>query len=663
MAKSKKRGGRRQRGRRKTNVGSGELRWIGGRAALPGAVSEGGKLLRLDWMMWVEAPSGLIVGHGLVPSAEPAGPVADLLLDAMEKPFAGAPRRPDRVTVASTALAREVREVLGDDFVVEVAPTPELDGPVTSLIEQLAEGAEERSYFEGEDVTPEILEPFFDRAAHFVRNRPWEAIDDESEVLVDVPALSVEGAIALLTGPPDTPPGMLLFPSLQHYLDYALNDDEEDAFAGLFSELDEPCRAVHWLDRDALPGRMQVEISESGWPLAGDLCPVVTRFESPEVEAVPNAYDHRLTAAVVYALAELGREDAARFEEDLEGREPVVREIVDPTGLVVKLTVPLPDPDEGDFIPLAATGPQPVRLSAKAYEAIRDFDLLSRRARRIVELAASASAGEGQDWVLDAPSEDLEYLADFLGGVIAQGAPGALELVEAASALRHAGTEELTLEWFDDGENPDPVPRSSSLLLRAADHLGAGAERRKQRSARRKRGSGKRSIYQIKVTLQGVRPPIWRRLEVSSDIKLARLHDAIQAAMGWTDSHLHEFDASGDRFGVPEGAYDEVEDERKVSLDELLANPKDRLKYLYDFGDGWEHTVTLEKILPLPRGKKQPRPRCTGGRRSCPPEDCGGPWGYRSMLEALADPRHPEHAQFREWLGRGFDPEAFEPDL
>jgi hypothetical protein len=106
MAKSKKRGGRRQRGRRKTNVGSGELRWIGGRAALPGAVSEGGKLLRLDWMMWVEAPSGLIVGHGLVPSAEPAGPVADLLLDAMEKPFTGSPRRPDRVTVASTALGK-----------------------------------------------------------------------------------------------------------------------------------------------------------------------------------------------------------------------------------------------------------------------------------------------------------------------------------------------------------------------------------------------------------------------------------------------------------------------------------------------------------------------------------------------------------------------------
>jgi hypothetical protein len=610
-------------------------------------------------MIWVEIPSGLIVGHDLVPSAEPAGPLADLLLDAMEKPFSGAPRRPDRVTVASTALAREVCEVLGDDFVVDVAPTPELDGPVKSLIEHLAEGAEERSYFEGEGVTPEILEPFFESAAHFVRNRAWEAIASESEVLVEVPALGVEGAIALLTGPPDMPPAMLLFPSMQRYLDYVLNNDEENGFAGLFSELDEPCRAVHWFDREALSGRMQVEISEAGWPLTDDLCPVVTRFELPEVEAIPNAYDHRLTGAVGYALAELVRGDAARFEEDLESFEPVMREIVDPSGLVVKLTFPLPDPHEPDRIPLAATGPQPVRLSAKAYEAVRDFDLLSRRARRIAELATSAGEDE---WVLDVPSEDLEYLSDFLGGVIAQDAPGAPQLVEAASALLRARTEEFTLEWFDDGENLDPAPRSSSLLMRAVDHLRAGAEKREQRSARRKRGSGKRSIYQIKVTLQGVRPPIWRRLEVSSDIKLARLHDAIQAAMGWTDSHLHEFDANGDRFGVPEGAYDEVEDERKVRLDELLENPKDRLKYLYDFGDGWEHTVTLEKILPLPKGKKQPRPRCTGGRRACPPEDCGGPWGYRSMLEALADPRHPEHAELRDWLGRGFDPEAFEPD-
>ena len=94
-----------------------------------------------------------------------------------------------------------------------------------------------------------------------------------------------------------------------------------------------------------------------------------------------------------------------------------------------------------------------------------------------------------------------------------------------------------------------------------------------------------------------------------------------------------------------------------------MEEPKERLDYLYDFGDGWEHRVVLEKILPLPADGKAPPPRCTGGRRACPPEDCGGPWGYASLLEALADPKHPEHEQMREWVGGHYDPEHLElPD-
>ena len=103
--------------------------------------------------------------------------------------------------------------------------------------------------------------------------------------------------------------------------------------------------------------------------------------------------------------------------------------------------------------------------------------------------------------------------------------------------------------------------------------------------------------------------------------------------------------------------------ERSVRLSELLRAPKSGFLYRYDFGDGWEHHILLEKILPKPLGKRGPAPRCTGGRRACPPEDCGGPWGYSNLLDALANPRHPERAHYLEWVGGSFNPDAFKvPD-
>lgn len=168
--------------------------------------------------------------------------------------------------------------------------------------------------------------------------------------------------------------------------------------------------------------------------------------------------------------------------------------------------------------------------------------------------------------------------------------------------------------------------------------------------------------YQLKVTLRGTRPPIWRRLEVPGRITLSRFHDVLQIAMGWTDSHLHQFVVDGVVYGLSDPDWDmPVKSSARVRLDQVLREPKDQLVYEYDFGDGWEHRVVLEKVLPLDRARHR-RPQVTGGRRACPPEDCGGIGGFYAMLEILDDADHPEHEEMLEWLGGGFDADAFDPE-
>jgi hypothetical protein len=165
-------------------------------------------------------------------------------------------------------------------------------------------------------------------------------------------------------------------------------------------------------------------------------------------------------------------------------------------------------------------------------------------------------------------------------------------------------------------------------------------------------------LYRLKVTLQGVRPPIWRRFLVPGDIKLNRLHDSLQAVMGWTNSHLHQFDIRGERYGIPDREFgDEITNENKIALCEVLSRPKDRLIYQYDFGDDWIHDVVLEAVLPA--GEKGQYPMIEAGKRACPIEDCGGCYGYMEMLEALKDSKHPEHENMVEWVGGSFDSEAF----
>jgi hypothetical protein len=165
-------------------------------------------------------------------------------------------------------------------------------------------------------------------------------------------------------------------------------------------------------------------------------------------------------------------------------------------------------------------------------------------------------------------------------------------------------------------------------------------------------------IYQLKITLRDTKPPVWRRVQVQ-DCTLGRLHDVIQTCMGWTNSHLHAFEVGGEQYSEPDpDGMMETEDERKVKLSQVVARGFKKFAYTYDFGDNWDHTVEVEKTLEAEPGVRYPR--CVDGKRACPPEDCGGPWGYADFLKAIRDPKHPEHEDMLEWAGDGFDPEEFD---
>jgi hypothetical protein len=171
-----------------------------------------------------------------------------------------------------------------------------------------------------------------------------------------------------------------------------------------------------------------------------------------------------------------------------------------------------------------------------------------------------------------------------------------------------------------------------------------------------------RTVHTIKVTLAGSQPPIWRRLQVPSTITLRALHDVLQAAFGWEDYHMWVFETPLGRYGLPDRDL-EISSAAAKRLDQIAPRKGDRLGYTYDFGDDWEHIIVTEAISNPEPGIAYPH--CLTGRRACPPEDCGGIWGYDYLIEILTDPKHEEHQERLEWLGLDspsqFDPSAFDP--
>jgi hypothetical protein len=173
-------------------------------------------------------------------------------------------------------------------------------------------------------------------------------------------------------------------------------------------------------------------------------------------------------------------------------------------------------------------------------------------------------------------------------------------------------------------------------------------------------------ICQLKVVLLGAEPLIWRRLQVSGNASLGWLHAVLQTAMGWTNSHLHHFLTSDARYADPRhnedmGFGDVPErDENKATLMQVAPGAGASFGYEYDFGDSWEHEIIVEKILP-PDPKAAATGLCLDGARACPPEDCGGIWGYVNLLRILKNRKHPEHKDMKAWVGGSFDAGAFDP--
>lgn len=174
-----------------------------------------------------------------------------------------------------------------------------------------------------------------------------------------------------------------------------------------------------------------------------------------------------------------------------------------------------------------------------------------------------------------------------------------------------------------------------------------------------------KEIYQIKVTLLGTRPPIWRRLLVPAALTLEQLHHVLQAAMGWENCHMHEFLIGQRRFGDPDLDDHDMRmpalgNERTARLFSVLGKAGAKAMYTYDFGDGWEHAIAVEKVLPPKPGLVYPV--CTGGKHRGPPEDCGGIGGFYDFLEAISNPAHDQHEEMLDWIGGDFDPKAFSAD-
>jgi hypothetical protein len=170
------------------------------------------------------------------------------------------------------------------------------------------------------------------------------------------------------------------------------------------------------------------------------------------------------------------------------------------------------------------------------------------------------------------------------------------------------------------------------------------------------------TIFQIKMTLKGIDPPIWRRIH-TTDCTLEELHEIIQVTMGWEFEHLYRFTIGGvDYADLEMTSAEEVEDACGTRLSAVLPteNRRPRFSYEYDFGDEWIHQLIVEERLPPKKGVKYPI--CVGGQRACPPEDSGGPWAYADFVEAIAKPDHSRHEELLEWVGGEFEPERFDQE-
>jgi len=311
-------------------------------------------------------------------------------------------------------------------------------------------------------------------------------------------------------------------------------------------------------------------------------------------------------------------------------------------------------------------------LQTLKIEDARKEKVISDQAVQIAEFAAKAFVAAKQLRIKTKPLDNF-WLVPGQREVLLL-VPGVSKTIKNKLAkekpLTVAEVASMTMALAED--LPEGEPQKQVALLLVAKHMidrlqegiMAKVEPTVKKKSKRRSQSNLGVLYHFKITLLESNPLVWRRLQIQ-DCTLDKLHEHIQTAMGWTNSHLHQFDIKGERYGdlglLDDGFEDfECVDSTVTMVSDILPKTGKRFafKYVYDFGDGWEHEVLYEGSPPLEKGKKYPL--CLEGERACPPEDVDGVWGYAEYLEALADPKHERHDEFMEWSGP-FDPDDFDP--
>jgi len=264
---------------------------------------------------------------------------------------------------------------------------------------------------------------------------------------------------------------------------------------------------------------------------------------------------------------------------------------------------------------------------------------------------------EATDWKvkLEAELEMLNSAIDFLFSALGADSPMA-EDEELETALIDM-LDAMLSEEVDDQPDAEQVRHRGPKP--AALSKGGKAPSKTGKASAAAKASEPSQVYQLKITLKGATPPIWRRVLVPDNLTLNQLHHVIQVAMGWYDAHLHEFSIDDVAYGTPGLDYAEaMQNDNKVRLTQVIGNNTKRFRYTYDFGDDWVHVIDIEKMLPYEPNRVYPV--CLAGKRACPPEDVGGIWGYQAFLETLNNPSDPNHEGLLEWIGGGFDAEEFD---
>ncbi len=306
-------------------------------------------------------------------------------------------------------------------------------------------------------------------------------------------------------------------------------------------------------------------------------------------------------------------------------------------------------------------------------EDAKKAEMISERAVQMAEWAAEALVIAGQLRIKTKPLEDFSLTPGQRKVLIL--VPGISKSIKNKLAkhkpITVAESVSMTMALAEDLPDGN-AQRQLAILVVANDLMSqvqvgitrlSESKLNKQPKAKTKAAPG--TLLQFKITLLDFEPSIWRRIQVQ-DCTLDKLHEHIQTSMGWTNSHLHQFEIKGQRYGDPELLDDGFEefdcaDSTVTMVVDVVPTSGKRFAfhYKYDFGDGWEHDVLFEGFPEPEKGKKYPL--CLEGERACPPEDVGGVWGYRDFLTAISDPKHEEHESFLEWCGSPFSPDEFDP--